>query len=159
MSGKRHELLLCALRRAGKALTCGQTLDQATGLALGEGWDTAQLEELTTKSASRLLQNMVNSEIITQGTQAFDDDTRRMVPTYDAKSSYDPKAPVPKPPEPIRRGSAKESNYAELDATQLMAVLDSHDDVIECVGRFFADLTSVRDKVRRRLMAAGLGTR
>jgi hypothetical protein len=153
MSAKRNELLLCALRRAGKPLTAGDAVDAATGLAIGEGWDPAQLEELTTKAASKLLQNMVGHQVIT-GTPLYDETCRRAVPSYPVEV-YDTQAPIPESPRLKLHRPEKTSPYAGRNKVKLLAILETHDDILESVSRFFADLSVQREKARRRFAAAG----
>jgi hypothetical protein len=157
MSDTRNELLLVALHRAGRPMASDDLLDAAHGLALNEGWSPAQVAPLTRKSVAKRLQNMVGSGQLKVAGAAMDEASRRTTPTYVPATGYDLRAVVPEPPRIAN--PAPTTAYDGMDRTQLLAVLEAHDDVVECVGRFFADLTSVREKVRRRLLAAGLGTR
>jgi len=153
MSTRRNELLLCALRRAGRPLTAGDAVDAAVGLATAEGWEPAQLEELTVKSASKLLQNMVGKQI-ELGSPTYDTQSHRAVPTYTV-AVYDAKAEVPPAPQIRLHRPDKASPYNGMNKVKLLAILETHDDFLEAIGRFFHDLSVQREKARRRFAAAG----
>lgn len=160
MSDTRNQLLLAALQRVGKPLASDDLLDAAVGLALAEGWTPEQTRELSRRSVAARLQNMLASGLVVQAGDALDVASRRLTPLFAAAAGYNPRAAVPGPPTPTRADAARsESPYSSMDRTQLMVVLEAHDDMLECIGRFFADLTTVREKVRRRLKTAGLGER
>lgn len=159
MSDTRNQLLLAALQRAGKPLASDDLLDAAVGLALAEGWTPEQTRELSRRSIAARLQNMLASGLVVQTGDALDDAARRLTPLFAPAAGYNARAMVPGSPTPGRADTARESPYGSMDRTQLMAVLEAHDDMLECIGRFFTDLTTVREKVRRRLQAAGMGQR
>lgn len=155
---KRYQLLLAVLKRAGKPVGSDDVLDAATGLALDGGWSPAQLKSFSSRrSVSKLLQNMLTSGLVSEGPQAIDAGARRSMPTYQPVDGYDLRAPVPPPPEgEVSPRASARSSYDGMSQPQLLAVLEAHDDVIECIGRFFHDLSNTREKVRRRLAAVGL---
>lgn len=153
----RNELLLAALSRAKGPLDSDELLSQATELALDYLWTPAHLTGLTRKGVAKRCRDMVDAGLLAVSGVSIDGGARRTTPTYSLRKEGADIA-VPKPPA-LPPTAPVESPYAGMDRTQLMAVLEAHDDVVECVGRFFADLTTVREKVRRRLMAAGLGDR
>jgi hypothetical protein len=160
----RNELLLAAMRRAGRPLASGDVLDSAVGLALGEGWMPEQVR-LSRKAVSKRLQHLVlEGSVITAG-ETMDDASRRLTPLYaPVNGDYDLRAPVPAPPTmdvPVKR-----SPHDDLDRAQLLVVLDVQDDLLAAFGRqlqdmqrFFVELTQTREKCRGRLLAAGLGDR
>lgn len=159
MSDTRNQLLLAALQRAGKPLASDDLLDAAVGLALAEGWTPEQTRELSRRSVAARLQNMLASNLVVQVGDALDETSRRLTPLFAPTGLYNPRASVPCAPTPGRADAGRESPYGSMDRTQLLVVLEAHDDMLECIGRFFADLTTVREKVRRRLHAAGMGQR
>lgn len=156
MTDARNDLLLAALSRAKHPLDSDELLGQATELALDHLWTPAHLTGLTRKGVAKRCRDLVDAGLMVVTGVGMDGGARRTTPKYAMADKHQAVA-VPAPPAlptvPV------ESPYASMDRTQLMAVLEAHDDVVECVGRFFADLTNVREKVRRRLMAAGLGDR
>lgn len=157
MSDTRNQLLLAALQRAGKPLTSGDVLDAAVGLALAEGWLPEQTAELTRKSVSKRLQNMVDAGLVMQSGQVMDEASRRMTPTYEPIGPKLPNAPIPEAPSmPVR---TKDADYADLSKSQLIALLSVHDAFASCHSRFMTDLDNWREKSRRELAAVGLGDR
>jgi len=153
MSDKRNQLILAALRRHGKPASSAELLDDINGLGEAEGWSPDSLAAITRQSVAKRLQAMVTTgEVIIAG-KAFDGDLRRSTPTYEPAGGFDAKAPVPPPP---LVEHAPSSAYEQMTRPQLVAVLEAHDDVLECVGRFFNDLRTTRDRVRSRLAAVGL---
>ena len=155
---RRSDLLLAALQRAGEALDSDELLAQATELALDYLWTPDHLVGLNRKSVSKRCRDMVDSGVLQVHGLGMDSTARRPAPKYAPVAGFDAAAPVPKPPA-IAPTQTATSPYASMDRTQLLAVLEAHDDVGECVARFMADLSTVREKVRRRLLAVGLGER
>lgn len=155
MGDARNELLLSALRRAGTPLTSGDVLDAAVGLAQAEEWTPQQLANLTRKAVSKRLQNMVEEGAITNGSEVLDTTSRRMTPTYLA-TDPNPNAWVPPAPSAPAH-TPKDSPYAGLEKSQLIALLDVHDSLAQCLSRHMQDLDSWREKSRQRLLAVGLG--
>lgn len=158
MTDSRNELLLSALRRATTPLTSGDALDAAVGLAEAEGWTPAQLASLSRKAVSKRLQNLADAGVVGLGQSVLDGDARRMTPTYIAKTP-NPNEPVPPPPSVVPRAAAKESPYDGLEKSQLIALLDVHDSLAQCLSRHMQDLDAWREKSRQRLLAVGLGER
>jgi len=156
MTDARNELLLSALRRATTPLTSGDVLDAAVGLAEAEGWTPAQLASLSRKAVSKRLQNLADAGVVGLGQSVLDGDARRMTPTYIAKTP-NPNEPVPPPPSVAPRAAAKESPYDGLEKSQLIALLDVHDSLAQCLSRHMQDLDAWREKSRQRLLAVGLG--
>lgn len=155
MSDARNDLLLATLRRACKPMTSGDVLDAAMGLAEAEGWTAQQLAPLNRKSVSKRLQNMADAGAINVCSDVLDGSARRMTPTY-AAPDLNPNACVPLPPsEPVR--APKDSPYEGLEKSQLIALLDVHDSLAQCLTRHMQDLDSWREKSRARLAAVGLG--
>lgn len=158
MSDARNQLLLAALQRAGKSLTSGDVLDSAVGLALSENWTPEQVAELTRRSVSKRLQNMVDAGLVMQDGQVMDEPSRRMTPTYSPIGPRQPNMLVPEAPSMPARAT-KDSDYTDLSKSQLIALLDVHDGLAQCHSRFMSDLDSWREKSRSRLAAVGLGDR
>jgi hypothetical protein len=156
MTDVRNELLLSALRRATTPLTSGDVLDAAVGLAEAEGWTPEQLASLSRKAVSKRLQNMVDAGVVALASQYFDPVSRRLTPTYTA-AVRNPNAVVPPPPSVAPRAAAKESPYDGLEKSQLIALLDVHDSLAQCLSRHMQELDSWREKSRQRLLAVGLG--
>lgn len=159
----RNELLLATLRRAGKPLDSGDVLDEATGLALGEGWQPEQVQ-LSRRGASKRLQHLVLEGHVKAAGEALDEGSRRMTPLYAPVAGYDLRAPVPAPP--AVETVVKPSPHADLDRSQLLVLLDVQDDLLavfvrqmQDTQRFFVELAQTREKCRGRLLAAGLGDR
>lgn len=157
MSDKRNQLLVAALRRAGKPTASDDLLDAATGLALAEGWEPEQVSELNRRSVATRLRNLEQAGVVRQEGAGMDERARRTTPLFVPVAGWDVRAAVPAPPmvgaSPTRR---RESPYAGLNNTQLLALLEAHDDIAECLGRFLMDMGVVREKARRNLLAAGL---
>jgi hypothetical protein len=156
MSDTRNQLLLAALHRAGKPLTSGDVLDEAVGLALAENWKPEQIAELNRKSVSKRLQNMVDAGLIMMAGQVLDESSRRMTPAYEPIGPRMPSMLIPEAPSMPVRTPTKEADYAELSKSQLIALLDVHDGLAQCHGRFMDDLERWREKSRSRLAAVGL---
>ena len=158
MVDARNDLLLAALRRAGKPMASGDVLDAAVGLATAEGWTAEQLASLTRKAVSKRLQNLCAGGQVKEVGSVVDPSSRRMTPTY-LSADHNPNARVPPPPSLPERTAAKESPYSGLEKSQLIALLDVHDALAQCQFRFMRDLDDWREKARRQLLAVGLGER
>lgn len=155
MSDRRNELLLCALKRFGEPATSADIVDVAAGLASAEGWAADAIAAITRNSVAKRLEQLEQRGLVRQSTLGFDGRARRTTPRYEPVDGWDPKAPVPPPP-----GGAgverPETAYDGMSRPQLLAVLETHDEVIECVGRFLTDMRTVRERAKRRLIAVGL---
>lgn len=165
MSDCRKELLLAALQRAGKARTSAELLDDATGLALAEGWEPAQTAKLTRKGVAKHLQHMEKAGLVRSEGTAFDNDAGRMTPTFVPVAGFDPRAQVPSAPTAVESITpARPADYENLNRTQLITLLDVQDDMLAEFARhlqeqerFFIKLGAIREKARARLLAVGLG--
>jgi hypothetical protein len=159
MSDRRNKLLLATLQRAGKPLDSAELLAQATELAMDYLWTPAGLGGLTRKGVAKRCADMEAEGLLKQEGVAMDGRSRRTTPLYMPVAGYDKEAKVPKPPAvqaPTREEPADPFNG--MSRVQLMAVLESHDEIAECVGRFLNDMRTARDKARQRLQAVGLET-
>jgi hypothetical protein len=173
MTDTRNQLLLAAMQRAGKPLTSGDVLDEATGLAEAEGWQAQHLADVTRKSVSKRLQNMAtgSTPLVLVAGSALDEASRRMTPTYAPAAGYDVHAPIPPPPAaPPARANTP---FDGLTTVQSVTLLDVQDELLAVFGRqmqsmqrqmsdmerFFAELAATREKSRQRLLAVGLGDR
>jgi hypothetical protein len=157
MTDHRNTLLLATLSRAGQPLDSDELLAQATELALDHQWTPDHLAGLNRKGVAKRCRDMVEAGLLVVSGVGVDGAARRTTPKYAMTKNL--KVPDVPPPPPLREEAPKESPYDAMDRTQLMAVLEAHDEFAECVGRFFRDLTNVRERVRRRLQSAGLDTR
>lgn len=171
MSDPRDELLLCALKRAGRPLDSSDLLDEATGLALAD-WEPDQVR-ISRKSVAKRLQNMLTAGLVTQAGLGVDDVARRTTPLFAPVGGYDLRSPVPPPPVNARAPAKQPGPFDGLSATQAVTLLDVQDELLAVFGRqlqaqqhqlqaqqqFFSELATVREKVRSRLLAAGLGER
>jgi hypothetical protein len=155
MSAKLNPLLLAALQRGGHAMASDELLNAAIELATAYGWTPEQLQHLDRRSIGKRLPMMATQGLVRLSGSKIDDGRRNATPLYEPVNGFDADAEVPTPPTAASKPMT-ESSYASMDRSQLMAVLEAHDDMLECMGRFFTDLTTVRDKVRRRLQGAGL---
>jgi DNA-binding Lrp family transcriptional regulator len=163
MSDPRDELLLAALKRAGKPLDSSDLLDEATGLALAD-WEPGQVR-LSRKSVAKRLQNMLTAGLVTHAGVGVDDGARRTTPLFAPVGGYDLRAPVPPPP--AERPPAKQPGpFVGLTTAQTVTLMDVQDELLSLFGRhlqaqqqFFAELAAVREKVRGRLLSAGLDGR
>jgi hypothetical protein len=167
MSDPRDELLLAALKRAGKPLDSSDLLDEATGLALAD-WEPDQVK-LNRRSVAKRLQNMLTAGLVTHAGVGVDDAARRTTPLFAPVGGYDAHAPVPLPPE--ARQPAKQSGPFEgLTTAQTITLMDVQDELLAVFVRqqkaqqqaqqlLFTELQAVREKVRGRLVAAGLSER
>lgn len=166
MNDRRNDLLLAALARGGVPMTSDQVLDGAMGLAEAEGWEPHQLAALNRRSVATRLRNLEAQGTVLGAGQAFDEAARRMTPTYTPADGFNAKAAVPPPPaEPAttRRGAPERNHYEGLDRMQLVAVLDAQDAMMVELARqaqeavaFIHRLDALREKVRARLVAAGV---
>lgn len=165
MSDKYNELLLAALCRAGKPRTSGELLDEATGLALAEGWGSKQAAKLSRKGVAKRLQAMKDKGLVRTEGSTFDDDQGRMTPLFAPADGYDARALVPAPPQGQAAAVAAEAG-SPLDGktrTQILAMFDAQS---ELLAQFEAgmrmqlahmqQMNELREKLRARLMAVGL---
>lgn len=157
MTDNRNDLLLAALLRAGEPMDSDELLVQANELALDYMWTPDHLVGLNRKSVAKRLRDMVDAGAIKVQGVGMDSSSRRTTPKYAPVAAYDAQADVPAPPS-LPTVPAP-SPYALMNQTQLIAVLDAQDDALECVSRFLQDMSMVREKARRRLLAVGLGER
>lgn len=154
--GGLNDLLLASLRRAGEPMASDDLLDAATALALADGWEPEQVSALNRRSVATRLRNMEAGGKVTQVGVTMDEPSRRTTPVYAPVDGYDVSATAPEPPPPSRTTSPG-STYANLERSQLIALLDVHDALAQCTARFFSDLDAWREKSRARLQAVGLG--
>lgn len=155
MTDARNELLLSALKRAGEPLDSDALLNQASELALDHFWTPDHLTGLSRKGVAKRCRDMAESGVMNSAGVGIDAGSRRTTPKYAPVGGYEPQAPVPQPPE-LPAPPPMDSAYAAMHRIQLLAVLDAHDDVLECVSRFLREMTDVRERARRRLIAADL---
>lgn len=164
----RNDLLLAALKRAGKPLDSGDVLDAAVGLAMADGWEPEQVASLNRRSIATRLQNMVDEGLLTRAGMGMDNVSRRTTPLYAPAAGYDAHAAVPKPPTPARAPAARASVFDGLSTTQTCTLLDVQDELLALFARqqqaqqqvqqqFMQELAVAREKARNRLLAAGLG--
>lgn len=174
MSELRNQLVLAAVRRAGKPVTSVELLPLIEGLATNAGWQEHQLQDLSVRSIGRRLLNLgQRGELRTCGT-GFDARGNATTPLYEpADGVYDPAAPIPEPPgngdseAPVPVASEPthpvltddESSYADKDPRQLLEILEVQDMALACVASFIRDMQVISEKARRRLLAAGLEPR
>ncbi|WP_333676772.1 hypothetical protein [Dyella sp.] len=172
MSELRNQLVLAAVRRAGKSVTSVELLPLIEGLATNAGWQEHQLQDLTLRSIGRRLANLQSrGELRACGT-GLDARGNATTPLYEpADGVYNPEAPIPEPP---GQGEAEatmpaaptavatstamsdESPFADKDHRQLLEVLEVQDMALACVARFIRDMQAISEQARRRLLAAGL---
>lgn len=159
MSDRINDLLLATLRRASRAMSSDDLLDMASGEALANGWSAADTARLTRRSIASRLQGMEDKGHIRLDGSKMDQVARRMTPCYVPVAGFDAKAAMPPPPRRVQvaEGDAG-ANYNGLSQGQLLTVMDAQDALIECVSRFLADLSVTREKARKRLETAGLGS-
>lgn len=156
MIDPRNQLLLATLSRAKEPLDSDDLLSQATELALDHLWTTAHLTGLTRKGVAKRCRDLVDTGDMVVTGVGMDGAARRTTPKY---AMADKVMAVEVPPPPALPTTTQESPYESMDRSRLIAVLDAQDDALECVSRFLRDMAATREKVRRRLLSAGLGER
>lgn len=160
MSDRKNELVLAALRRAGKPSGSEELVDAVQGLGLAEGWQPAQVADLNRRSVAKRLQNMVGEGLVQQAGAGLDDRARRSTPLFAPVGGWNPQALVPPPPaigaDDSRIGQRA---HAAMNQQQLLALLDAQDDLLGVVHRFLGDLQTARERHRARLAAVGLEVR
>lgn len=155
-------LLLAALARESRPATSDTLLDVATGLALAGAWSSAQVAPLTRRVVAARLQLLERAGKVRRAGSDIDGRARRTTPAY-VVTEQGADVPVPAPPyaddlPDIRSSRGNVGHDPEsMSRDQIATLLDGQDLIIECVGRFLADLSTTREKVRKRLAAAGLG--
>ncbi|HUA80353.1 MAG TPA: hypothetical protein VL997_08280 [Dyella sp.] len=166
MSELRNQLVLAAVRRAGKPVTSVELQPLIEGLATDAGWQEHQLQDLSLRSIGRRLLNLAaRGEIRACGT-GIDARGNATTPLYEPSDGvFDQAAPIPEPPgqrdSEVSQPSATadESPYADMEQRQLLEVLEVQDMALACVARFLRDMQAISEKARRRLLAAGLEPR
>ena len=159
MSDRINDLLLATLRRGNRPMSSDDLLDTAVGEAQANGWSTADTARLNRRSIAVRLQGMEDKGLIKLDGGKLDTGARRMTPCYVPVDGFDPKATMPPPPRRTQStGDDAPANYRGLSQSQLLTVMDVQDALIECVQRFLVDLSTTREKARKRLASAGLGT-
>lgn len=157
MSDKRNQLLLAALQRAGKPTASDDLLDAATGLALADGWEPEQVAELNRRSVATRLRHLEQGGVVRQDGAGLDERARRTTPLYVPTGGWNARAAIPAPPATSEgRARRDASPYAGMNTAQLVALLEVHDSVTECVGRFLQDMNRLNEQSRRKLLAVGL---
>ncbi|MGO4700264.1 hypothetical protein [Dyella sp. 2RAB6] len=166
MSDRKNELVLAALRRAGKPSGSEELVDAVQGLALAEQWSPGHVADLNRRSIAKRLQNMASEGLVKQAGATTDDRARRSTPLFVPASGWDPQALVPPPPAGPDDGRPARGGYDGLNRAQLLAVLDADDELfgvfarhIQSLQGFFIDMQAAREKHRARLSAVGLEVR
>jgi hypothetical protein len=167
MSDRHAELLLATLARAGRPLSTGDLMDEATGLALHELWTSGDVK-LNRKRVAGIMQSLKDKGLVKESAMTVDEEHRRPAPTYelvDRERNY----PVPPPPTakvstmPVRAAPPPESAYGDLSRTEMLVLLDAQDELLGVFARnmaamasFAHELAAARERCRARLVAAGL---
>lgn len=153
MTAAINDLLLVALQRSGKPLDSGAVLDAATGIAQADGWSRNVIDSLNRKSVSKRLANMAGEGIVRYAGERLDERGSRMTPLFAPAGEYD--AAAVSPPAPPMK-APKSTAYDHLSRTQLITLLEVHDDQAQMISRFERDLNNWRATTRAKLMAVGL---
>lgn len=154
-----NELLLCALRRIGRAATAADVADGATGLAMDAGWSRQQyLAASNVKRVAAALRAMEGRGLVRRdGEQRVDGVDR---PLWAPVDGFDAKAPVPAPP------ARAQNPLEDLSQSQVLTVFDVQDTFAQELFREReAHLARVREidaviqRARRTLATVGLPAR
>jgi hypothetical protein len=155
-------LLLAALAREAKAANSDTLLDLAIGMALANGWTSAQVSALTRRIVAARLQLLDKAGLVRKSGTDYDGRARRTTPAYQVTEASAGSTPPPPPfaeeiPDMRMATGRARHEIDSLSRDQVTTLLDGQDLLIECMTRFLADLSTTREKVRQRLAAAGLG--
>lgn len=153
-----RELLYCALRRARRALTAGDVLDEANALAMSAGWPDAAWKGLSPPKVAALLRNMPNVRQCGRQRDAVNGAER---PLWEPVDGFDAAEPLPGLPRPARHP------LEVLSREQIFVLFDVLDQFVECghrqrieiesvVRRQQQDIAELTARVRRQLAAVGL---
>lgn len=167
-SERLDQLLFATLAGTNGPQTSDSLLDLAMGAALSNGWTPAQTKLLTRRLVAARLQRLEKTGYVRRSGSDIDGRARRTTPTYVVANVN---APTHIPPPPAAEAGSWQAHaptitsslmgasmdVAQLSRDQITVLLDGHDQMLDTVSRFLADLSSTREKVRQRLIAAGLG--
>lgn len=155
------ELLLCALRRIGRAATAADVTDAAVGLAVDAGWPRHHYEGNTVKRVAAALRQMEGAGVVRRvGEERVDGNARPLWAPGDGR--FDAQAPVPVPAEPARKhaleGRTQAQAFTMFDAMDELAVLGQRQmsELMEFAQRQAREYQAMQARVRSRLAAVGL---
>nr|GAT43707.1 predicted protein [Mycena chlorophos] len=167
-----NQLLLAALKRAGRPISSDELIDELTALAMDHSWTTPQLAIFTRASIARRLVELERLGRVGVVSLQRDAGSRKKTPTYQPSDGFDPCAVVPPPQSNSTRKLLDARDKKPVEASpldgmtplQAAALFDCQDMVVEASLRMIShiqaglsDFAATREKARARLLAAGLG--